>query len=360
MSKIFFDGPIAISRFDKVKYPWMRKLTQKQKGFFWQPEEVELSRDSKDFKTLNDPEKHIFTSNLKRQILLDSVQGSAPSEALGPIASLPELRSFLKIWEDFEENIHAWSYQYILENLYPDAGIVYDTVDTIPEIQSCRKDISKYYNDLSTWNDHRKTAFNNPQGSITNLMYDEYKHKKSLWLCLHAINALEGVRFYVSFACSWAFAELKKMEGNAKIIKFIARDENLHLAFTQQLIRALPKSDSDFIKIAEECKTEVEQLFKDVANQENDWAKYLFKYGSMLGLYAELLAGFVDHRAYKCATALGVHYEPKCKDNNLPWTSKWIGGAEVQVAPQETQQTQYTIGGILNDVSTGTFKGFTL
>jgi ribonucleoside-diphosphate reductase beta chain len=347
MSKIFFNGEVPISRFDKLKYPWMRKLTKKQMGFFWQPEEVELSRDSKDFKGLTPAEQHIFTSNLKRQILLDSVQGSAPSEAFGPICSLPEFRNFLKCWEFFEENIHSWSYQYIIENVYPDASPIFDTIDTIKEIKDCRKDIQKYYDNLIKMNRQY------PKGT-------DYDHKKSLWLALHAVNALEGVRFYVSFACSWAFAELKKMEGNAKIIKFIARDENIHLAFTQQLIRALPKSDPHFIKIAEECKDEVEQIFKDVAQQEKDWAKYLFKDGSMLGLNSDLLADFVDHRSWKCANAIGVTYIPKSRENNLPWTSKWIGGSEVQVAPQETQQTQYTVGGIDNDVTEGAFKGFVL
>lgn len=322
----------------------------KQQGFLWQPEEVELAIDFKQFKQLTDAEKHIFTSNLKRQILLDSVQGSEPSEVFGPIWSLPEFRSFVKKWEDFEENIHARSYQYILEQVYTSTSEVYDTIDTIPEIQDCRKEIQKYYDNLKEQNLRMQSDWD----------YNQYNHKKALWLCVHAINALEGVRFYVSFACSWAFAELKKMEGNAKIIKFIARDENVHLAFTQQLIRALPKSDPDFVKIAEECKPEVEQIFKDVAQQEKDWAKYLFKDGSMLGLNAELLSGFVDHRAWKCANAIGVHYEPKSRENNLPWTQKWIGGSEVQVAPQETQQTQYTIGGVDNDVTEGTFKDFVL
>lgn len=351
MTKIFFDKPVAISRFDRVKYPWMRKLTKKQMGFFWQPEEVELSRDDKDFKTLSDHEKHIFTSNLKRQILLDSVQGSAPSEAFGSIASLPEFRNFLKCWEFFEENIHAWSYQYIIENVYPDSSPVFDTIDTIPEIQECRHDIQLYYDRLILKN-HQYALFKDKS--------TEYEHKKALWLALHAVNFLEGVRFYVSFACSWAFAELKKMEGNAKIIKFIARDENIHLAFGQQLIRALPKDDPDFVKIATECKTEVEQMAIAVAQQEKNWAKYLFQHGSMLGLNSDLLGEFVDHRAYKCCTAIGVYYEPKIRDNPLPWTGKWIGGAEVQVAPQETQQTQYTIGGVNNNLNENTFKGFKL
>lgn len=354
MAKIFFNGPVPISRFDRIKYPWMRKLTKKQKGFFWQPEEVELSRDAKEFKTLTPAEQHIFTSNLKRQILLDSVQGSEPSQAFGPICSLPELRSFIKVWEDFEENIHAESYQYILENIYPDASPIYDTIDSIPEIQSCRKDIQKYYDRLSEANCFYSTD---------NVYYDEigeYEHKKRLWLCLHAVNALEGVRFYVSFACSWAFAELKKMEGNAKIIKLIARDENIHLAFTQQLIRALPKSDPDFYRVAVDCAEEVEQIFIDVAQQEKDWAKYLFQNGSMLGLNVDILSEQVDHRSWKCANAIGVNYEPKTRENNLQWTAKWIAGSEVQVAPQETQQTQYTIGGVHNDINENTFKGFKL
>jgi ribonucleoside-diphosphate reductase beta chain len=354
MTKIFFNGNVPLSRFDRLKYPWMRKLTKKQMGFFWQPEEVELSRDSKDFKSLSETEQHIFTSNLKRQILLDSVQGSSPSEAFGPICSIPEFRNFLKCWEFFEENIHAWSYQYIIENVYPDASPVFDTIDTIPEIQSCRRDIEEYYSNLQLMNYNRLCDARGSTG------YNAYNHKKALWLCLHAVNALEGVRFYVSFACSWAFAELKKMEGNAKIIKFIARDENIHLAFTQQLIRALPKSDPDFVKISEECKEEVEQIFREVSNQEKDWAKYLFRDGSMLGLNAEVLSDFVDHRSWKCANAIGVHYVPKSKENNLPWTSKWIGGSEVQVAPQETQITSYTIGGVHNDITNETFKGFKL
>lgn len=340
---------MLLSRFDRVKYPWMRKLTRKQMGYFWQPEEVELVKDSKDFKLLDAHERHIFVSNLKRQILLDSVQGSAPSEAFGSICSLPEFRNFLKCWEFFEENIHAWSYQYVLENLYASTSEVYDEIDTVPEIKNCRTDIQFYYDDLIAYNK-----------LVDSQCYSSREHKKKIWLALHAVNFLEGIRFYVSFACSWAFAELHKMEGNAKIIKMIARDENIHLAFTQQLIRALPKDDSDYASIADECRGEVERLAKSVSDQEKDWAKYLFKDGSMLGLNSEMLSNFVDYRAYKCCTAINVYYTPKQKENNLPWTSKWIGGAEVAVAPQETEQTQYIIGGIDNDLHENTFKGFKL
>lgn len=359
MPKIFFDGPVTVSRYDRVKYPWMRKLFKKQRGFHWGPDEVELTRDSKDFKVLTDGEKHIFTSNLVRQILLDTVQGSAPSEAFGPICSLPEFRSFLKIWESFEENIHAESYQHIIENLYPNSSEVYDQVETVGEIHECRRDISKYYEDLIKFNNNY-ALFDHEIGTGILGYNDLYSHKKALWMCLHAVNALEGIRFYVSFACSWAFAELKKMEGNAKIIKLIARDENVHLAFTQQLIKTLPTDDPDFVTIKAECEEEVRLLFKSVSDQEKAWARYLFQHGAMLGLNVDLLEDYVDYISYKRATAIGVKYEPRVKENPLPWTQKWIGGAEVQVAPQETEQTQYTIGGVNNDMTENTFKDYEL
>ena len=234
----FFGEPVNIARYDKQRYNIFEKLTEKQLGFFWRPEEIDLSRDSKDFKALTENEKHIFTSNLKRQILLDSVQGRAPSLALLPICSLPELENWIQTWAFFE-TIHSRSYTHIIRNVYSDPSKVFDEMLDIEEIADCADSISKYYDDLINRN------------SISP-GFGSYGHKKSLWLCLNAVNALEGVRFYVSFACSWAFAEVKKMEGNAKIIKLVARDENIHLASTQHLIKILPKEDPDFAKINEE------------------------------------------------------------------------------------------------------------
>ena len=213
----------------------------------------------------------------------------------------------------------------------------------IQEIADCAHDISKYYDDL--------IAFN------SNMRYN-YGHKKALWLCLNAVNALEGVRFYVSFACSWAFAEVKKMEGNAKIIKLIARDENVHLASTQQLLKILPKEDPDFARIQEETRDECISMFSRVVDQEKSWASYLFQNGSMIGLNEELLCNYVDHIAAKRMGAIGLNGKPGV--NPLPWTQKWISGSDVQVAPQETEITSYVIGGVKKDVDENTFKGFTL
>lgn len=341
----FFDDPVDVARYDKVRYPAFEKLTEKQMSFFWRPEEVELSRDSKDFKGLTEHEKHIFTSNLKRQILLDSVQGRAPSLAFLPICSLPELETWIQAWAFFE-TIHSKSYTHIIRNVYPDPSKVFDEMLEIQEIVDCAGDISKYYDDLIHWN-----------GS-TNV--GDYNHKKALWMCLNAVNALEGVRFYVSFACSWNFAELKKMEGNAKIIKFIARDENIHLASTQQLLKILPKEDPDFAKIQEETRDEVVNLFSDVVEQEKAWAQYLFKDGSMIGLNEKLLCDYVEWIANKRMTAIGLPTQFKGGSNPLPWTQKWIAGADVQVAPQQTQITSYIVGGVKSDVTNDTFKGFSL
>jgi ribonucleoside-diphosphate reductase beta chain len=222
----------------------------------------------------------------------------------------------------------------------------------ISEILDCAGDISKYYDSLIEMNN--QTAINSGRSN------SNYEHKKALWLALMSVNVLEGIRFYVSFACSWAFAEVKKMEGNAKIIKFIARDENLHLAGTQTLLKLLPKDDPDFATIAEETKEECVKIFVDAVDQEKAWAHYLFRDGSMIGLNEQLLCEYVEFIAHKRMTAAGVSCPYKSTVNPLPWTQKWIAGGDVQVAPQETEISAYIIGGTKQDVGNDTFKGFSL
>jgi len=341
---MFFDGNVDIARYDVVKYPPVEKITDRQLGFFWRPEEVDILRDANDFDQLTEQEQHIFTSNLKRQIVLDSVQGRAPNLAFLPLVSLPELETWIETWSFFE-TIHSRSYTHIIRNVYPNPDEVFDNIMNIRPIVECGDDISKYYDALMDFDGE----------------FGSYEHKKALWLALNAVNALEGIRFYVSFACSWAFAELKKMEGNAKIIKFIARDENTHLAGTQTIIKRLPMDDPDFVKIREECDQEVQQIFKDVVQQESDWADYLFEKGSMIGLNADLLRQYVEWIACKRMRALGIHcpYEVT-QANPLPWTQKWIAGGEVQVAPQETEISSYVVGGVKKDVSKDSFQGLTL
>ena len=335
--KMFFDEGVDIARYDQVKYPQIEKITEKQLGFFWRPEEVDVSKDKKDFHDLSKHEQRIFTSNLKRQILLDSVQGRAPNLAFLPICSLPEMENWIETWSFFE-TIHSRSYTHIIRNVYPDPSFVFDKMLDIKEIIECGNDIAAYYDEL----------INKPS-------------KKSLWMCMMSANALEGIRFYVSFACSWAFAELKKMEGNAKIIKFIARDENTHLAGTTTLLKLMRREDKEMDKIAKECEHESRDLFIKVIQQEKEWAEYLFRNGSMIGLNETILKDYVEWIGAKRMRAVGLTPPYKVPQANpLPWTEKWIAGGNVQVAPQETEISSYVVGGVKKDVDDNTLKGLSL
>jgi len=341
VKEMFLDEEVDIARYDQVRYPTIDKITEKQLGFFWRPEEVDVSKDKKDFNSLTDHEQHIFTSNLKRQIMLDSVQGRAPNIAFLPISSLPEIETWIETWSFFE-TIHSRSYTHLIRNVYPNPSIVFDGLLDIKEILECGNDIAKYYDEL--------IAFNNNDNDPV-LRNNLYNHKKALWMCLMAANALEGIRFYVSFACAWAFAELKKMEGNAKIIKFIARDENVHLASTTFILKTLMKDSKDFKKIAKETEEESTQLYINVIDQEKEWAEYLFKDGSMIGLNEKLLADYVEWIGAKRMRAIGLTCPYTAgRINPLPWTEKWISGRNVQPAPQETEISSYVVGGIKQDV----------
>jgi len=360
-STMFFDNGVDVARYDHVKYPVLDKLTDKQLGFFWRPEEVDVSKDRGDFAKLTDHEKHIFTSNLKRQILLDSVQGRSPNMAFLPVVSIPELETLIETWSFFE-TIHSRSYTHIIRNVYSNPSRVFDEMMDVKEIVDCAEDISKYYDDFiqySTW--YNMLGEGTHQVNGKEIIINKYEMKKKLWLCLNSVNILEGIRFYVSFACSWAFAELKKMEGNAKIIKFIARDENTHLAASQTIIKTLPKDDSDFAAIRTECEEEVTKMFIQAIDQEKAWAEYLFKDGSMIGLNDRLLSEYVEWIGARRMRTLGLQVPFHVSQANpLPWTEKWIGGGNVQVAPQETEISSYVIGGVKQDVSEDTFKGLSL
>jgi ribonucleoside-diphosphate reductase beta chain len=353
-------GAIGMQRYDTLKYRQFDKLTDKQLGFFWRPEEVDVLRDAKDFKDLTAHEQHIFTSNLKRQILLDSVQGRSPSLGFLPLATLPELETWITTWT-FNETIHSRSYTHIIRNVYSDPARVFDEMLDVEDIILCANDITRYYDELveyGKWYQLLGAGAHTVNGEVINV--DEYELKKKLWLALASVNVLEGIRFYVSFACSWAFAELKKMEGNAKIIKFIARDENVHLAFTQQMLKLLPQDDPDYAKIREECMPELVQMYESAVAQEKTWAQYLFRDGSMIGLNQQLLSDYIEWIAHKRMQAIGVPNQYRGGSNPLPWTQKWIAGAEVQVAPQETEISSYIIGGTKQDVDANTLAGLSL
>jgi ribonucleoside-diphosphate reductase beta chain len=364
LAKMFFDenGGVGTARYDVVKYPEVEHFINKQLGFFWLPQEVDLNGDRGDFGKLSPHEKHIFSSNLKRQIVLDSVQGRAPTATFAPITALPEMETWAQTWAFFE-TIHSRSYTHIIRQVYSNPSEIFDDMTSIPEIVDCATDISHYYDDFMQYSlIYQLCGFG--VHVVNGKAYDinPYAMKRKLWLTLASVNILEGIRFYVSFACSWAFAETKRMEGNAKIIKLIARDENLHLGFTQQMMRTiLPGDDDDFAKIKVETEDEVREMFRTAMDQEKAWAKYLFKDGSIIGLNEALLCEYVDYIGAVRMKAIGMKpdFESPARDP-LPWTASWISSKTVQVAPQETEITSYVTGGVKQDAGMGDFGGFSL
>lgn len=372
-TKMFFDpnGGVDVARYETVKYKDLDMLYRKMRSFIWTPDEVDTSTDKKDFLQLSDHEKHIFTSNLKRQILLDSIQGRAVSIALLPYVTLPEMEPLISWWGAFE-TLHSDSYTHIIRGVYPDPSVVFDEVTDIKEILDCADDITKYYDSFieyaKLWSSFGYGIHEIKSSSVANVYtttthnITEYELKKKLWLCLTAINILEGIRFYVSFACSWAFAENKRMEGNAKIIKFIARDENLHLSISQKLLRNLMIADDPiFQQIKDDTTEECLGMYETAMNQEKDWAEYLFKDGSILGLNEPILKNYVDYIGAQRIRAVGLkprHDFPAA--NPLPWTESWISSRSRQVAPQETEVESYVIGKVDQDVDSDSFTDMEL
>ena len=361
---MFFGKPLGIQRYDSYKYPVFDKLTTQQLGYFWRPEEVSLQKDRGDYQTLRPEQKHIYTSNLKYQIMLDSVQGRGPGMAFLPYCSLPELEACMEVW-GFMEMIHSRSYTYIIKNIYSDPSEVFDTIIHDERILERAKSVTESYDDFiqsaqqygvsDAWL-HNLEGVSYAKETINNV-------KRKLYRAVANVNILEGIRFYVSFACSFAFGELKLMEGSAKIISLIARDENQHLAITQNILNKWREGDDpEMQQIAKEEEEWVYAMFDRAVNEEKKWADYLFKDGSMIGLNDKLLQQYVEWIANRRLKAIGLkpQYDIKANNNPLPWTQHWISSKGLQVAPQETEVESYVVGGIKQDVKKDTFSGFKL
>ncbi|UAJ65766.1 class Ia ribonucleoside-diphosphate reductase subunit beta [Candidatus Schneideria nysicola] len=359
---MFFGQSVNIARFDQQKHNIFEKLIEKQLSFFWRPEEIDVSRDRIDYQLLPDHEKHIFISNLKYQTLLDSIQGRSPNIAFLPLISIPELETWVETWA-FSETIHSRSYTHIIRNIVNDPSIVFDDIINTHEILERAKDISHYYDDLI-----QKTSYYHLFGKGVHqingkkIINNLYELKKKLYLCLMSVNALEAIRFYVSFACSFAFAERELMEGNAKIIKLIARDEALHLTGTQHMINLmrLGKDDPEMVKVAKECEQESYQLFLIAAQQEKNWANYLFKNGSMIGLNNNILCQYIEYITNIRMQSIGLKLPFENHSNPIPWINSWLISDHVQVAPQEAEVTSYLVGQIDSDMNSDDLSDFTL
>lgn len=359
---MFFGNPVNVARYDQQKHAIFEKLIEKQISFFWRPEEVDVSKDRVDFQKLSDSEKHIFISNLKYQTLLDSIQGRSPNIAFLPIVSIPELETWIETWSFFE-TIHSRSYTHILRNLFADPSAIFEDIVLNEEIKLRAGDISKYYDDLiyatQIWQTQGQGDY-----ELAGKPYpvNMRELKKKLYLCMNSVNALEAIRFYVSFACTFAFAERELMEGNSKIIRLIARDENLHLTSTQHILNiwAKGKDDPEMTEIAEECKEEATQIFLNAVAQEKQWAAYLFQQGSMIGLNKDILCQYVEFIANHRMSAIGLGQPFDVQSNPLPWMNNYLNSDNVQVAPQESEISSYLVGQIDSEVSAEGFGDFDL
>ena len=361
---MFFGKPLGVQRYDSYKYPVFDKLTTQQLGYFWRPEEVSLQKDRGDYQTLRPEQKHIYTSNLKYQIMLDSIQGRGPGMAFIPYCSLPELEACMEVW-GFMEMIHSRSYTYIIKNVYSDPSEVFDKIVSDNRILERAASVTEAYDDFigSAHQYDNSSDWQHALEQVPTALDGKHELKRKLYRAVANVNILEGIRFYVSFACSFAFGELKLMEGSAKIISLIARDENQHLAITQNILNKWKAGDDPEMKqIMKEEEEWTLKAFDRAVNEEKRWADYLFKDGSMIGLNDKLLQQYVEWIANRRLKAIGLkpQYDIAASNNPLPWTQHWISSKGLQVAPQETEVESYVVGGIKQDVSKDTFSGFKL
>jgi ribonucleoside-diphosphate reductase beta chain len=335
--KMFLDpaGPVTIQRFEEVKYKKIADFEETARGFFWQPEEISLTKDSGDFKDASDAVKHIFTSNLLRQTALDSLQGRAPSQVFMPVVSLPELEALIYNWTFFETNIHSKSYSHIIRNIYNVPKDVFNTIHDTKQIIDMASSVGNYYEALHVINCQKQLG----------MPVVEKEHIKAIWMALHASYALEAFRFMVSFATSLAMVENRIFMGNGNIISLILQDELLHKGWTAYLINQVVKEDSRFAAIKAECEEEVYALYMDVIREEKGWADYLFKMGPVIGLNANILKDFVDFTAVGALKDIGIKYQSIApKSTPIPWFNKHVNTSNKQTALQESESTNYVIG----------------
>ena len=340
--KMFLDGVVTVQRFEEFRFPRIAKFEELQRGFFWVPEEISLTKDKMDHKDASDAVKHIFTSNLLRQTALDSIQGRAPSQIFSPVVSVPELEALVNVWSFFETNIHSKSYSHIIRNVYGVPKDEFNKIHDTQEIISMAANIGRYYEDLHQLNCRKEC------GEVI----DIYTHKRAIWMALHASYALEAFRFMVSFATSLAMVENKIYIGNGNIISLILQDEILHADWTAWIINNVAKDDPDFVQLDQECAEEVYAMYMEVISEEKAWADYLFSKGVVIGLNADILKNFVDYTAFTRLKEIGIKYLGEHpKQSPIPWFNKHTNINKKQSALQETESTNYVIGAMSDNVS---------
>ncbi|WKW87908.1 hypothetical protein pzkkv8_66 [Klebsiella phage pzk-kv8] len=359
---MFLGSGLGIARYDQQRHKVFEDLIEKQLSFFWRPEEVNVMMDRGQFEKLPKHQQNLFTDNLKYQSLLDSIQGRAPSAVFAPLISDPSLDTWFQTWT-FSETIHSRSYTHIMRNLFTDPAKIFDEIVLDEAIMKRAESIGVYYDAVTEA--HRR--YQNAQDRCfnpDNIEIKQAKHElmKAMYLCMHVVNALEAIRFYVSFACTFNFHKnMEIMEGNAKIMKFIARDEQLHLKGTQYQIRQwqLGTDGDEWVQVAKECEEEAVRIFMEVNRQEKDWAIHLFRDGGLPGLNVEILHKFIDYLTVSRMKAVGLPCSIVLESTHhpIPWIREYLNSDTVQAAPQEVEISSYLVAQIDNDVDSGVLAG---
>jgi len=339
--QMFLDpaGRVTIQRYDEYAYAKLNKFDETQRGFFWVPDEITLTKDKIDFKSSSDAVKHIFTSNLLRQTALDSIQGRSPVECFLPVCSVPELESLVMSWSFFE-TIHSRSYSHIIRNIYNNPSEEFDKIHSTVEIVEMAANIGKYYDDLYVLNSRKALGQDVP----------EYEHVKAIWLALVASYGLEAVRFMVSFATSLGMVENKIFIGNGNIISLILQDELLHTDWTAWIMNKVVKDDHRFAQVVRDTREEAYEIYMQVIREEKAWAHYLFKKGVVIGLNANIMTDFVDWTAHNRLAQVGVNYPVSMRSTPLPWFNKHLNTNKKQTALQENESVSYVIGAMTSDI----------
>lgn len=359
---MFLGSGLGIARYDQQRHKVFEDLIEKQLSFFWRPEEVNVMMDRGQFEKLPQHQQNLFTDNLKYQSLLDSIQGRAPSAVFAPLISDPSLDTWFQTWT-FSETIHSRSYTHIMRNLFTDPAKIFDEIVLDEAIMKRAESIGVYYDAVTEahrkWLNAQDRCFN-----PNNIEIKQAKHDlmKAMYLCMHVVNALEAIRFYVSFACTFNFHKnMEIMEGNAKIMKFIARDEQLHLKGTQYQIRQwqLGTDGDEWVQVAKECEEKAVRIFMEVNQQEKDWAIHLFRDGGLPGLNVEILHKFIDYLTVSRMKAVGLPCSIVLESTHhpIPWIREYLNSDTVQAAPQEVEISSYLVAQIDNDVDSDVLAG---
>ena len=357
---MFFGKGRNVQRFDVLKYKNFDKLNDDMQGFDWKHDEVSLIKDIKDFRyAFKNPEKFVLTRVLQKLIFLDSLQGRGPFLILGQIATLPELENAILTWTYFEAGKHSRTYTEELRALYDHPDKIFDESFEIPELLELTNSIK---------NPFERAYFNvinylyKTQRDITLTNEEIYELYDSILMVIVEINTLEGIRFYTGFAAIWALTEGQKyIPGTSENLCFISRDENIHLAISQHLLKNLKKKDEEGFKEYYKAATErIQARYIEVFREEVKWVDYLFSQGSYLGMNANILKQYLTFITIKRMKAIGIKVTKEmldghwCVVNPIPWVDKYINMDSVEKLPQEENVLNYVTGGVNQDVDEST------